>query len=374
MLSPLRHLFAPADTAAAVLCVCVLLSACVNLDYYGQTVRGQLDLMERRQPIATVMSDPDASDTLKDRLRLSQEARDFASDELLLPDNQSYRTYADLERPYAVWLVVATGEFSVDPHRWCFVFAGCFSYRGYFDKAAAESFGDDLVTKGYDVHITGGIAYSTLGWFDDPVLNTMLDRSDTAIVSLLFHELAHQQLYIRDDTAFNEAFAVAVEREGMKRWLGRQDDESRFPDYLANRKRQDEFYALLAYYRAALSSMYAGTRPVAEKRHCKARVLKQLRASYNDLKQRWGGYDGFDEWMAKDINNASLALVATYQGLVPGFQRLLNRHEGNLHVFYREAEQLGKLPPAERYRQLRNATRDEATGTCPFCRPATCVT
>lgn len=370
-----RNVATCAAAGAGVLAACLLLAACKNLGYYGHTVRGQLELMDKRQPVESVIADPETPEALRERLVLSQEAREFASGTLKLPDNDSYRTYADLERPYAVWLVVATLEFAVEPHRWCFAFAGCFSYRGYFSEAAAEAFGNDLIAEGYDVHIAGGIAYSTLGWFDDPVLNTMLNRSDSAIVSLLFHELAHQQLYIKDDTAFNEAFAVAVEREGMRRWLENEHDAAEFSDYLANRERQDDFYALLAYYREQLSSLYASTRSNEEKQTCKAEVFTQLRASYETLKQQWDGYDGFDAWMAKDINNASLALVATYQGLVPGFRKLLASENSDFAAFYRKAEQLGELPRDERDRQLRGNAGNTITVTgCRFCQPPPCQT
>lgn len=361
-------------TPSRALAICLLLTACTNLKYYGHTVRGQLELANKRQPVESVISDPETPEALRERLRLSQEARDFASRVLMLPDNNSYRTYADLERPYAVWLVVATREFAVEPHRWCFLFAGCFSYRGYFSKTAAERFSNRLAEQGYDVHIAGGIAYSTLGWFDDPVLNTMLNRSDNGIVSLLFHELAHQQLYLKDDTAFNEAFAVAVEREGMRRWLGLRNRQDEFAGYLADRERQDDFYALLAYYRKQLSSLYKSGRSPEQKRLCKRQVFTQLRSSYRTLKEQWDGYDGFDEWMAKDINNASLALVATYQELVPGFRRLLASENGDFAAFYRKAEQLGQLPRDARTRQLHDDAGPAVVSDCSFCQPPPCQT
>lgn len=362
--------------ATATLCMAIvslLLVACQNLNYYGHTVRGQMELMSRQQPVESVIADPDTPEALRDRLRLSQDARRFASDVLKLPDNDSYRSYADLERPYAVWLVVATPRYSVEPRRWCFVFAGCFSYRGYFSEEAAQAFGEKLKAEGFDVHVAGGIAYSTLGWFNDPVLNTMLNRSDNAIVSLLFHELAHQQLYIKNDTAFNEAFAVTVEREGMRRWLRSTDDEDLFSVYLANRERQDEFYALLAHYRGQLASLYAGALPEEDKQTCKTAIFSGLRAAYSALKQRWDGYDGFDKWMAKDINNASLALVATYQDLVPGFTKLLAEENGDFEAFYLRARQAGNLPPGERAQLLdSNRTNGVLASSCPSCSPSPC--
>jgi predicted aminopeptidase len=330
----------------------LLLSACANLSYYAQSMDGQFELMERRQPIDKVMADPATPASLRDHLQLTQDARNFASRVLLLPDNGSYRSYADLGRPFAVWLVVATPPLSVTPRRWCFVFAGCVSYRGYFSEADAQAFAQKLAEANDDVYISGGIAYSTLGWFDDPVLNTMLNRSDSAIAGLLFHELAHQKLYVKDDTAFNEAFAVTIEREGMRRWMELRNDATGFENYLADRQRQDAFYALLAAYRERLAAVYASTLSEQQKLDCKRQLFAELRGAYQSFKAAHDNYAGFDKWMARDLNNAHLALVATYQDLVPGFQHLLATLGGDLTAFYREAERIGKLPEAERETRL----------------------
>jgi len=329
-----------------------LLSACANLSYYAHTIDGQFQLMDRRQPIDRLIADPTTPDPLRTQLQVTQAARNFAASVLLLPDNGSYRSYADLHRSYAVWLVIATPTLSVSPKRWCFLLAGCFSYRGYFSEADARAFAQKLAQANLDVYVSPGIAYSTLGWFDDPVLNTMLNRSDSAVAGLLFHELAHQKLYVKGDTAFNEAFAVTVEREGMKRWMERHDDTARFEDYLAEEQRQDAFYALLAGYRERLAAMYASTLPESQKLDCKKQLFSELRRAYQDFKQAQDGYPGFDDWMAQDLNNAHLALVGTYQDLVPGFQHVLATRDGDLSAFYREAERLGELPEAERRERL----------------------
>ena len=329
-----------------------LLGACANLSYYAHTIDGQFELMDRRQPIDQLIADPATPDALRKQLQLTEAARNFAASVLLLPDNGSYRSYADLHRPYAVWLVIATPTLSVSPKRWCFLLAGCFSYRGYFSEADAQAFARKLARANLDVYVSPGIAYSTLGWFDDPVLNTMFNRSDSAVAGLLFHELAHQKLYVEGDTAFNEAFAVTVEREGMKRWMQRHDDTAGFEEYLAERQRQDAFYALLAGYRERLAAMYAGTLSESQQLDCKKRLFSELRRAYQDFKHAQDGYPGFDDWMAQDLNNAHLALVGTYQDLVPGFQHLLATQDGDLSAFYREAERLGELPETERRERL----------------------
>lgn len=330
----------------------LLLTACANLSYYAQSMNGQFELMDRRQPIDELIADPATPASLRGHLQLTQDARDFASSVLLLPNNGSYRSYADLKRPYAVWLVVATPPLSVTPRRWCFVFAGCVSYRGYFSEADAQTFAQKLAQANDDVYISGGLAYSTLGWFDDPVLNTMLNRSESAIAGLLFHELAHQKLYVKDDSAFNEAFAVTVEREGMKRWMERRNDATGFETYLADRQRQDAFYALLTGYRERLAALYATTLSEQQKLGCKKQLFTELRSAYQSFRAAHDNDPGFDEWMAQDLNNAHLALVATYQDLVPAFQRVLAAQDGDLTAFYREAERIGELPGKERQARL----------------------
>ena len=208
-----------------------LLSACTAIDYYGQSISGHLGLMAKRTEVTKLIADEQTDENLKKELQTVLDIRAFASTELALPDNHSYRSYVDVGESYVLWNVVATGEFSLTPKNWCYPFAGCVAYRGYYAETDASAFADSLKDQGLDVFVGGVRAYSTLGWFDDPVLNTMLDRPFTYLAGVIFHELAHQQVYIKDDTTFNESFAVAVEREGVRRWFHRHDDSEGFKRY-----------------------------------------------------------------------------------------------------------------------------------------------
>ncbi|HTZ00655.1 MAG TPA: aminopeptidase, partial [Rhodocyclaceae bacterium] len=220
-------------------CLAALLGGCSNLGYYLQAVGGQMDMLGRARPIQAVLDDPSTSERLKQQLVDVGRIRQFASAELGLPDNGSFRRYADLQRPFAVWNVFAAAEFSTKPKRWCYLLVGCADYRGYFSAAAAAGEAEQLRRQGYDVYVAGIPAYSTLGWFDDPVLNTVIDYPVIRLAPLIFHELAHQVAYARDDTTFNESFAVAVELEGMRRWLERFGTPEQKAAFALERRRRD---------------------------------------------------------------------------------------------------------------------------------------
>ena len=187
--------------------------------YLLQAAGGQMEISAKREPIAEVIADAATPPQLRARLEYVANARDFASRELGLPDNESYRSYADLDRPYVVWNVFAAPEFSVEPRRWCFPIAGCVVYRGYFSEEAAQHYASRLRRRGDDAAVGGVAAYSTLGHFKDPVLSTMLGWSDAQLAATLFHELAHQVVYVPGDSEFNESFATVVEEAGLERWL-----------------------------------------------------------------------------------------------------------------------------------------------------------
>jgi predicted aminopeptidase len=335
---------------AAMLAGALLLGAvsCTEVGYYAQCVEGHVGLLARRQPIEAVLADPATAAEVKGKLATVLRIRDFASSGLALPENGSYRCYADLGRPEVVWNVVAAPEFSLAPKTWCFPVAGCVSYRGYYDEAAARRMGARLQAQGYDVHVYGVSAYSTLGWFDDPVLNTFLDRSDAGLAALVFHELAHQRLYLKDDSAFSEAFATAVEEEGVARWLRREGREAELDGWRQAKEREGEFAALLLEARRRLEALYASPGDDAARRAGKARVFAELRQAYGALRERWGGYAGYDRWFERPLNNARLASVATYRDRVPAFAALLTREGGDLERFYARAAELGRLPAAER--------------------------
>ena len=328
-------------------------SACSNLSYYAHSIDGQLDLMSKRRPISEVLSRPETPEELRLELARALAIRDYATSELKLPDDGSYRSYANLERPYAVWSVVAAPELSLQPETWCFPFAGCVNYRGYFSRDRAESFAEKLRGQGYDVVVVGVRAYSTLGWFDDPVLNTMLGRPAHYLPGVIFHELAHQELYVKDDSGFNEAFAVAVEQEGVRRWLDTHGNKETIDSYNAFRRRQREFLSLVLPARKRLEAVYAGPGSDEWKRLEKARVLSELRSEYTRSKEKWDERGAYEQWFAKDLNNARLALVATYHERVAGFESLLAQYDGDLTAFYDASRALAVKSPAARTAELK---------------------
>lgn len=331
----------------------VFVGGCANIGYYLQSVSGQFDIWRRERAIEEVIADPATDAALGQKLARILEIRDFASRELMLPDNRSYRSYANLERPFAVWNVFAAPEFSVQPVQWCFLFAGCVSYRGYFGRADADRFAAELSGQGYDIHVGGVPAYSTLGYFADPVLNTFMHYPEAEIARLVFHELAHQVAYARDDTAFNESFAVTVEIEGVKRWLARARDERARAEFERRQRIRDEFTRLIEKHRGRLAALYRTRIAPDAMRSRKAQILDELEYEYHALKQGWGGFDGYDRWFAQKPNNAQLASVAIYTQLVPAFQALLARERHELGRFYEAVKGLASLPTEERAAALR---------------------
>jgi predicted aminopeptidase len=328
--------------------VLLLMSGCANVSYYWQSVSGQLDIWRRERPVEEIIADPATAQALKGKLARVLEIRAFASRELGLPDNQSYRRYADLGRPFVVWNVYAAPEFSTEPLRWCFLFAGCVPYRGYFSKEQADRFAAESAARGHDVYVGGVPAYSTLGYFADPVLNTFMHYPDFEIARLLFHELAHQTVYAKDDAMFNESFAVVVEGEGVRRWLDGMDDARQREEFERNNRARREFAGLIGKHHGRLEALYrSGLAPDAM-RDGKRAILAELEAEYRALRKGWGGYSAYDRWFAQQPNNAQLASVAIYTQLVPAFEALLKREGGDLARFYAAVRQLGKLPKDER--------------------------
>lgn len=338
--------------AAMIIVGAAALGGCGTVGYYAQAVHGQMELLAKRQPIRSLRDDPATHPELRAKLALVQRVRAFSVTQLRLPDNGSYRGYADVQRPYLVWNVFAAPEFSVEPVEWCFLFVGCVSYRGYFAETRARSFAAGLAHRGYDVFVAGIAAYSTLGWSDDPVPSTVMHYSDEALAGLIFHELAHQIIYVDGDSAFNESFATAVELEGTRRWLLANGTPEQFDAYLIENRRKDEFIRLLMDYRARLAVLYASGREADDMRAAKAQIFAELRDAYQQLRKGWGDDGGFDHWMGPGLNNAHLISVELYHQHLPGFQALLERHGGKLAAFYRAVETLGRLPKAERDAQL----------------------
>lgn len=333
-----------------------LLSGC-GTTYLLQAAGGELHVLHRRRPIDRVIADPATPPRLKERLAEVKAARDFASRELDLPDNRSYRTYADLKEPYVVWNVVAAPVLSVKPKVWCWPIAGCVTYRGYFKERSAEAFAAGLRKHGFDVVIDDVPAYSTLGRFADPVLSTMMRYGDDELAAMIFHELAHQLLYVKNDSAFNEAFAMTVEDEGLDRWLRAQGKPGRrelTPEENAReREREREYVDLFATTRAKLARLYASHRSRQEKLAAKAETFAQLAKAIRDLERRQGVRATlYEEWIKEGLNNARLVSLATYNDCLPGFERLLKQEDDDLPRFYAAARQLAKLPIAQRHAQL----------------------
>jgi predicted aminopeptidase len=330
----------------------VAAAGCTTLSYYGQAIGGHLEVMHRAEPIPERIADPATGPELRAKLERVLAIREFASRELALPDNGSYRKYADIGRPFVVWNVFAAPEFSVEPRQSCFPVAGCVGYRGYYAQAAAESFGAGLRTEGFDVFVYGVAAYSTLGWFDDPVLNTFIRYPDADLARLVFHELAHQVVYVKGDTTFNESFAVAVEEEGLRRWLAKHSTPAEREAYAASRVRRAEFVKLVLRYRERAAQLYREPLSDEAKRAAKAQLFAELGADYGELKaKQWGGFPGYDRFFA-GVNNAHLASVAAYEELVPAFRALLAREAGDLPRFYAAVKELAGLPNPDRDRAL----------------------
>lgn len=320
--------------------------------YYYQAVSGQMELWRKSQPIDALIGDSRTDTRLRERLELVRRVRDFASRELALPDNGSYRKYADLQRPYVVWNVFATPEFSMKPVEWCFPFAGCVAYRGYFGEQDAQAFGAGLRGEGKDVFVSGIPAYSTLGWFDDPVLNTFIRYPDAEIARLVFHELAHQVVYVSGDTMFNESFATAVELEGMDRWLEKYGTTEQRDAFDKRQAYKEGFIRLVLGYRDRLKALYAAEWPVEQKRARKAQTFAALKADYEALKQSWGGFAGYDRFFADELNNAHIVPVAAYSELVPAFRQLLAENRGDFPRFYAAVREIGGLGKEKRAARL----------------------
>jgi predicted aminopeptidase len=317
--------------------------------YYVQAINGHTHLMSQRRPMSEVINDPAASETLKERLRLVQEARVFSVEELDLPDNDSYRSYADLGRDYVVWNVFAAPEFSLRPKQWCYLVAGCVAYRGYFDKDDALEEARKLEAAGYDVAVGGVSAYSTLGKFADPVLNTMMRWSDADLVATLFHELAHQRLYIKGDTQFNESFATAVATIGMERWFTSRELEDELAAYRAARELNRELLALVDATKRELAALYASDVPVETKRRRKRELLDALSAEAARL---FAGAGRRGSPLAAPLNNARLVSLGLYEGWVAGFRSMYEECGRELECFYARARELAALPAPERSARL----------------------
>ena len=328
----------------ACLLVLTLLNGCASLSYYSQAVRGHLALLADSRPVDTVLADDSTDREVAGRLALSQQILDFAHDEMALPDNGSYRHYVDVKRPYVVWTVIAAGEFSVDAKVWCYLFAGCAGYRGYFAEQAARREAEALRQKGWDVTVSGAAAYSTLGWLDDPLLSTMLYREDSHLVETIVHELAHQRFYVKGQTCLNESFATAVAIEGVRRWFATKGDSEAFQAYLRDRDLDRAFDGLLLRTRDRLAALYARDIGPEEMRRGKQDIFAGLKHDYARFAEDNADHR-YDRWMARDLNNAHMAHVAAYHQLEPEFTAMIAERGGDMARFYADLDRFGKNLP-----------------------------
>jgi predicted aminopeptidase len=331
--------------------VAALAGGCASMNYYAQAASGQLSLVSGSIPIDDLIAAAGTNNTLRLRLEKARLIRRFAVRELGLPDNGSYKKYSPLSRPYVLWNVVATPELSLTPVQSCFPVAGCVSYRGYYSRADAQAYAKQLRAAGNDVQIGGVTAYSTLGWFNDPLISTFINYPDPELARLLFHELAHQMVYVAGDSRFNESFASAVEEAGVQRWIAAYGDPVMRANYMQAASRKHEFLALLMKHRRALDANYRQPVGDAVKRQLKARIFADLQDDYQLLKAGWGGFPGYDRWFAEPLSNAHLASVATYNDFIPGFRVLLAR-EHSFPRFYEAVRALAQLGRPERDRRL----------------------
>jgi predicted aminopeptidase len=367
---------------------------CQTFGYYGQAIRGEYQILSHREPIQKLIAEPRTAPELREKLQLILQLRQFAKDSLHLPADDQYLRYVDLHRPFVVWNVHAAPEFALEPKTWWYPFVGSLKYRGYFSEAGARRYASSIEKKGWQVYVEGVEAYSTLGWFKDPLLNTFIFEPAPQLAETLFHELAHQRVFISGDTDFNEAFATAVGEEGVRRWLQPADNQNLltptgqeaknaldgtsnpgvraskdYEQYLAALQRNEQFVRIIMDAREKLDHVYKsaqlkpgkpsapGMSPteIARLRQQKELVITELRQDYARLKAEWNGRSDYDHWFAQSLNNAQLNTVAAYYDLVPGFRALLRKNNGDLEKFYREVSGLGKLQKDERRRIVKAA-------------------
>ena len=338
-------------TATLALGALLLIAGC-TLPYYSQAALGHTALLLKRRDVENLVDRSSTPEELRDRLRVLLEIRDYASGELGLPENRSYRSFVDLGRPYPVWNVVAAPELSIEPITWCFPVAGCVAYRGYFARERAERYAARLREDGADVYLYGVAAYSTLGWFADPALSSFIEWPDLDLASLIFHELAHQVAYAPGDTSFNESFASFVAEVGVERWLQGQGRGSEAADLVAAREAAQSFAELVSDYRERLRLAYGEDRSDEWKRGRKQAIFAEMAAAYRSRTGSWAGTNRYDRWFARELNNAHLVSVASYTGLVADFQRLFEASEGDLPRFYEAVRELASLDGAERRSRL----------------------
>lgn len=332
--------------AAGVLLL--VFSACTPLTFYTQAAVGQLSLLWHRQSVESLLNNQGLPPEQLRSLALLEQARQFAIEDLHLPDNGSYTSYVDVGREHLVWNVFAAPADSIDPMQWCFPIAGCVTYRGYFSADAANRYADILRNRGLDVYVAGVDAYSTLGWFRDPIPSTIMQRPDHRLAGLIFHELAHQRLYVAGDTRFNESFASFVEQEGLRRWLTARGNSETFEQYLSEQSLQRTFTGFVAKWRGRFEELYQ--RSPDNVLQQKSQLQEQMRTEW--LKREDGA--AYQRWFAGPLNNAQLATVSSYYDWVPAFEVLYQQSDNDLQAFYTQVELLADAEPSARQQRLQS--------------------
>lgn len=333
--------------ALVLVLISVSLISCETVGYYSQAARGQLAIVFAREDIRYLLTQQDLEPLLRQNFDTVLSIGEFADQKLGLPTNENYLTYVDVERDHVVWNVFATPEFSTSPLNWCYPIAGCVAYRGYFSEQAAKNFADKLREQGFDVYTGGVDAYSTLGWFDDSLLSTILNRAPYQLAGLIFHELSHQIVYLPGDTTFNESFATTIEREGLRRWLLANNEPEILIIAEIDRHRQEDFVELITRFKNEFDRLYQEDLDAIMMRYEKQKLQMELSSEYVKLKQEWGGYAGYDSWFSRSLNNAQLSTVSSYNDLVPFFLELLQTNNGDLSKFYEEVKKLVELEKSE---------------------------
>ena len=326
------------------------LGGCSQVGYYAQSIDGHFTVLHEARPVSDLLAQPTIAPRLRARLIEAEQIRSYAVSALDEPDNGSYRSYADLKRPFVVYNVFAAPSLSLKLRESCLLVVGCVEYRGYYSRESAEAYADELHRDGWETFVAGIPAYSTLGYFDDPLLNTFIYLPRAEVARMIFHELAHQILFVRGDTAFNESFAVTVETVGVQRWLSEHPDAAMEYERYDARRRQ--FRQLVDSYRKRLETLYGSAETDAQKMADKDALFARLRADYEVMKVSWGGYKGFDPWFATHLNNAKIGSFATYNQWVPAFMALLAQTHDDLPTFYAAVKAMAKCPPEERNAEL----------------------
>lgn len=338
---PASHLraSAPAVIRVFLLLPVVLLTGCGALQFYTQGVAGQMEIIRKSRPNAEIIGDESTPETLRNRLLLTAELCDFAGRQLALPGDSSYGKYADLGRRHAVFLLYAAPEFSLEPKSWRYPVVGKMNYRGYFKENDAKAYAEKLEEAGYETYLGGTDAYSTLGFFHDPVLNTFADYPEIDFAELIFHELTHRRVFRKGETTFNESLANAVAGEGVRQWListGRRADLADYEERLIRRR---DFYSEIDTTRRELTELYASDLPAEEMRRGKRAILAELKSRARTLQRRWGGKQ-LEAWIRLDLTNAHLLPLITYNSEIDSFRRLLDESGGDYGIFFRKVEEM----------------------------------